>query len=159
MAERDAEPLWGYIASEPDIKPTRHGKARFFAFAGEPRYRDQPDGSRVRVGTEYRPLVAYGQVAEAAAAKFARGDNFIAIGYTRPYSYKKDGKDIAGEEFVALGIGHDSLRTNYDVDRSPRPAQGAGAEPPAVAAKRGRDVPPEFTASRASTSATQTIAL
>ncbi len=120
MSDGSAEPLWGYIASEPDTKPTRQGKPRFFAFAGEPKYHYEPDGSRTRVGTDYRPMVAYGQVAEAAGAKFARGDNFIAIGYTRPYSYEKDGKTVAGEEFVALGIGHDSVRTSYDVDRSRR---------------------------------------
>ncbi|MFT3888998.1 MAG: single-stranded DNA-binding protein [Arachnia sp.] len=159
MAERETEPLWGYIASEPDIKPTRNGKARFFAFVGEPQYRDQPDGSRARVGTQYRPMVAYGPAAEAAAGKFTRGDNFVAIGYSRPYSYKKDGKDISGQEFVVLGIGHDSLRTNYDVDRSAPPARGTGAEPATVVAKRGREVPSEFTAARTSTSAAQTIAL
>lgn len=159
MAENRAEPLWGYIASEPVIKTTRNGKARFFAFAGEPQYRDEPEGSRTRVGTDYLPMVAYGQVAEAAAAKFARGDNFIAIGYTRPYSYKKDGKDVSGEEFVALGIGHDALRTNYEVDRSRRPAREAASEAPAAAAKRNRETPPEFTAARTSASATRTLAL
>jgi single-strand DNA-binding protein len=159
MSDGSAEPLWGYIASEPDTKPTRQGKPRFFAFAGEPKYQDEPDGSRTRVGTEYRPLVAYGQVAEAAAAKFARGDNFIAIGYTRPYSYQKDGKDVSGEEFVALGIGHDSLRTNYEVDRSPRPSRNAASETPVAAAKRSREVPPEFAAPRASTPTTPTLAL
>ncbi|CAM2990924.1 hypothetical protein [Skermania piniformis] len=159
MTERETEPLWGYIASEPDIKSTRNGKARFFAFVGEPQYRDEPDGSRARVGTQYRPMVAYGPAAEAAASKFARGDNFVAVGYSRPYSYKKDGRDISGKEFVVLGIGHDSLRTNYDVDRSVRPARGTGGEPAAVAAKRGQEVPSEFTAARTSTSAGQTIAL
>lgn len=158
MADGTTEPLWGYIASEPDTKPTRNGKPRFFAFAGEPKYRDEPDGYRTRVGTDYRPMVAYGQVAEAAGAKFARGDNFIAIGYTRPYSYEKDGKTVAGEEFVALGIGHDSVRTSYDVDRSRRPARGASAHTSAASAKRGREVPPEFTAARTSSPATQTLA-
>ena len=103
-------------------------------------------------------MVAYGQVAEAAAAKFARGDKFIAIGYTRPYSYKKDDKTVAGEEFVALGIGHDALRTSYDVDRSHRPARDASAQTPAASAKRGREVPPEFTAARTSAPAPQTLA-
>ncbi|WP_279071858.1 single-stranded DNA-binding protein [Microbacterium lacticum] len=158
MSDGSAEPLWGYIASEPDTKPTRQGKPRFFAFAGEPKYQDEPDGSRTRVGTDYRPMVAYGQVAEAAGAKFARGDKFIAIGYTRPYSYKKDDKTVAGEEFVALGIGHDALRTSYDVDRSHRPARDASAQTPAASAKRGREVPPEFTAARTSAPAPQTLA-
>ena len=156
MADETTEPLWGYIASEPDTKPTRNGKPRFFAFAGEPKYQDEPDGSRTRVGTEYRPMVAYGRVAEAAADKFARGDNFIAAGYNRPYSYKKDGKTVEGEEFVIQGIGHDSARTRYEVDRSPRPQR----EPVTEATTRRRQaVSAEFTTAKASTPAARAIGL
>ncbi|SCX05970.1 hypothetical protein [Corynebacterium jeikeium] len=38
------------------------------------------------------------------------------------YTYERDGQTIAGEEFVAKKIGHDTARTRYDVDRTPRHA-------------------------------------
>lgn len=159
MADSTTEPLSGYIASEPDTKRTRQGKARFFAFVGKPIYQEAPDGSRTRIGTNHLPLVAYGRVADAAAGRFARGDNFIAEGYSRPYSYEKDGQAVEGKEFVALGIGHDAARTNYEVDRSVRPGREAASQPPAATQGR-RGVPDEFTSARASaTSASSAIAL
>lgn len=67
-------------------------------------------------------MVMFGRSAELADARFAKGDNFIAEGYTRPVSYERDGQNVESEEFVAKKIGHDLARTRYDVDRTPRRA-------------------------------------
>lgn len=63
----------------------------------------------------------FGRSAEHACERTAKGDNFIAEGYTRTVNYEReDGQAVESEEFVAKKIGHDAARTRYEVDRSPR---------------------------------------
>jgi hypothetical protein len=50
-----------------------------------------------------------------------------AMSMSHDYSYEREGEQLTGEEFVAKKTGHDTARTRYDVDRTPR----------------HRDVPPE----------------
>ena len=62
----------------------------------------------------------FGRSANHAHDRFRKGDNFIAEGYTRSVNYERDGQAIESEEFTARKIGHDTARTRYDVDRTPR---------------------------------------
>ncbi|WP_222851377.1 single-stranded DNA-binding protein [Phytoactinopolyspora mesophila] len=81
--------------------------------------------------------MAYRKTAEHAHERFAKGDNFVAEGYVRDYTYTK-GNQVEGSEFITRKIGHDLARTNYDVDRSRRTAtaeRGIGAPAPAAPAQ------------------------
>ena len=62
----------------------------------------------------------FGRSANHAHDRFRKGDNFIAEGYTRSVNYERDGQAVESEEFTARKIGHDTARTRYEVDRSPR---------------------------------------
>lgn len=120
MAIQTQESLSGFIASDPQLRETSKGDARFYARIGKEHFRREDDGAFTRTETTYHHMVMFGRSAEHAHAKFAKGDNFIAEGYTRPVSYERDGQNVEGEEFVAKKIGHDTARTRYDVDRTPR---------------------------------------
>ncbi len=122
MAIQTQESLSGFIASDPQVRETSKGDARFYARIGKEHFRREDDGSFTQTETTYHHMVMFGRSAELADARFAKGDNFIAEGYTRPVSYERDGQNVEGEEFVAKKIGHDLARTRYDVDRTPRRA-------------------------------------
>lgn len=122
MAIQTQESLSGFIASDSQLRETSKGDARFYARIGKEHFRREDDGSFTQTETTYHHMVMFGRSAEHAHARFAKGDNFIAEGYTRPVSYERDGQNVEGEEFVAKKIGHDTARTRYDVDRTPRRA-------------------------------------
>ncbi|CEG93572.1 single-stranded DNA-binding protein [Propionibacterium freudenreichii] len=143
---RTYESFSGFIASTPNTEPTVKGKPRFYAQAGQNQYRKESDGSYTKTGTEYLPTVAYDKPAAELTSRFIRGDSFVAEGYTRPYSYEKDGQAVEGEEFVIWKVGHDAARTRYDVDRAPRQTQSAKADRVAATAAQSHEVPAEFEA-------------
>lgn len=145
---RNYESFSGFIASTPNTELTGKGKPWFYARAGQNQFRKEEDGSYTKTGTEYMTIVAYDKVAEELAARFARGDSFVAEGYSRPYSYEKDGQTVEGEEFVIWKVGHDAVRTRYDVDRSPRTTRDTetSALTPATSSRQGS--PSEFAAQR-----------
>ena len=120
MAIRTQESFSGFIASDPQLSRTNKGEARFYARVGQEHYRREPDGSFTELETTFHDLVAYRATAERAHDRFAKGDSFVAEGYTHPFGYERDGQTVQGEEFVAKKIGHDAARTRYEVDRSPR---------------------------------------
>lgn len=134
MAIHTQESLSGFIASDPQLTQTSKGDARFYARIGKEHFRREEDGSFTQTETTYHHMVMFGRSAEHAHARFAKGDNFIAEGYTRDVNYERDGQNVEGEEFVAKKLGHDTARTRYEVDRSPRrPAverEAAGFEVP-----------------------------
>ncbi|WP_447947423.1 single-stranded DNA-binding protein [Microbacterium lacticum] len=137
MAIRTQESFSGFIASDPQLSRTNKGEARFYARVGQEHYRREPDGSFTELETTFHDLVAYRATAERAHDRFAKGDSFVAEGYTHPFEYERDGQTVQGEEFVAKKIGHDTARTSYDVDRSPRASRAAAEqETPAPAASR-----------------------
>ena len=70
--------------------------------------------------TTFHDLIAYRGAAEQGAERLAKGDNIIADGRVRDYSYERNGQRYEGEEFIATRIGHDLARTRYEVDRSER---------------------------------------
>jgi single-stranded DNA-binding protein len=70
--------------------------------------------------TTFHDLIAYRGAAEQGAERIAKGDNIIADGRVREYSYERNGQRYEGEEFIATRIGHDLARTRYEVDRTER---------------------------------------
>lgn len=132
--------LSGFIATDPELRYTNDNTARLSMRIGA------RDGHRLEDGTweDYPPtfhtVTMFGVGAERAYERFRKGDSFIAEGTERTFIYQRDGETLQGEEFRAYKIGHDTFRTRYDVDRSPRtdgqelaPAQGTSAD---VAAER-----------------------
>lgn len=115
---------------------TARGETRFYARVGEEDYRKEPDGTSTELDPTFHDLVAYRATAERAHARFAKGDSFVAEGYTHPYEYERDGQSVQGEEFVAKKIGHDLARTSYEVDRAVAASYlwAAGGRDPAVLA-------------------------
>lgn len=83
-------------------------------------YRREEDGSFTKLEPSFSNLVLYRATAERAYERFAKGDSFVAEGYAHEYSYTRDGQQVEGEEFVPKKIGHDTARTRYEVDRTPR---------------------------------------
>lgn len=126
MAIHTQESLSGFVASDPQLSFTSKGEARFYARIGQEHYERNGDGTFTKIETSFHDLVMYRRSAERAYEQFAKGDNFIAEGYVHAYSYERDGKTIAGEEFVARRLGHDVARSTYTVDRTRR--QSAGVE-------------------------------
>ena len=68
----------------------------------------------------FHDLAIFRKTAEEAAARFRKGDRFVASGRIHEYTYEKDGQQVPAEEFIASRIGHDLARTRYEVDRTPR---------------------------------------
>lgn len=122
MAIHTQESLSRFIASDPQLRETSKGDARFYARIGKEHFRREDTGSFTQTETTYHHMVMFGRSADHAHAKFAKGDNFIAEGYTREVNYERDGQAVESEEFVAKKIGHDTARTRYEVDRTPRRA-------------------------------------
>ncbi|MGO1318547.1 MAG: single-stranded DNA-binding protein [Cellulomonadaceae bacterium] len=111
----------GFIASDPQLSETAKGDARFYARFGQEHYRREADGSFTELETTFHNMVMFGRSAQHAHDRFAKGDKFLAEGYTRTPEYERDGTMVEGEEeFVAKRIGHDVARTRYQVDRTPR---------------------------------------
>lgn len=133
----------GFIASAPQLSYTDRGDARFYVKVGQEHFTRNDDGSFTKQDTTFHDLVAYRRTAEVAHERFAKGDNFVAEGYVRDYTYTDaEGNSAQGSEFIARKIGHDLARTTYNVDRSRRAgsdraveARAPTAAPPATAAR------------------------
>ena len=119
----------GFVASDPQLSYTARGDARLYMKVGVEHYRREEDNSFTKLETTFHDLVAYKAAAEHGYQQLAKGDNLIASGRVREYSYERDGQQFAGEEFIATRLGHDLARTRYEVDRSPRQT-GVGQEGP-----------------------------
>ena len=151
MAIHTQESLSGFIASEPLLTETAKGDARFFARIGKEHFRREDDGSFTQTETTFHDLVAFRKTAERAHQRFAKGDKFIAEGYTHHYDRTDDtGQTVKAEEFIAKKIGHDLARTRYTVDR-PRRTQAtdsldAGLEDAALSPGAPRRAPAGATA-------------
>ncbi len=126
MAIRTQQSISGFIATDPQLTVTDRGEARFYARFGQENFHREEDGSFTKLEPSFHNLVMYRATAERAFERFAKGDSFVAEGYAHEYSYERDGQSLSGEEFVAKKIGHDTARTRYEVDRSPR--KGAAQE-------------------------------
>jgi len=121
MALHTQESVSGFIASDPQLTYTERGDAWFYAKIGQEHYRKEPDGSFTQTETTFHDLVAFKKTAERAHDRLAKGDKFVAEGYTREYDRAtQDGEVVKAEEFVAKKLGHDLARTSYEVDRTRR---------------------------------------
>lgn len=58
-----------------------------------------------------------GFIATVPELHHTKGDSFIASGYVHEYEVERNGTSVVREEFVARRIGHDMVRTTYDVRR------------------------------------------
>lgn len=141
MAIRTQQSISGFIATDPQLTTTENGDSRFYARFGQENYHREEDGAFTKLEPSFSNLVLYRATAERAYERFAKGDNFVAEGYAHEYSYARDGQQIEGEEFVAKKIGHDTARTRYDVDRTPRRA-GVTAERENVSRQQNRAFDP-----------------
>ncbi len=119
----------GFVASNPQLSHTERGDARLYFKIGIEHYRREADNSFTKLETTFHDLIAFRGAAEFGHRKLAKGDNIIADGRVRKYSYERDGERREGEEFVAIRLGHDLARTHYEVDRSSR-RTGAGHNAP-----------------------------
>lgn len=119
----------GFVASDPQLSYTERGNARLYMKIGLEHYRREADNSFTKLETTFHDLVAFKAAAEYGHQKLAKGDNFIADGRVREYSYERDGQRFEGEEFVATRLGHDLARTRYDVDRAPRRTSAGNGAP------------------------------
>ena len=120
MAIQTQQAFSGFIASDPQLSETENGDARLYMKVGKEHYRQEQDGSFTQLETTFHHLVAFKAAAEQGAERLAKGDNIIADGRVRDYSYERNGQRYEGEEFIATRIGHDLARTRYEVDRSER---------------------------------------
>ncbi len=140
----------GFIASTPQLSYNEQNQARFYARFGQEHFERNPDGSFTQLESTFHDLVLFRASAERAHERFKKGDNFIAEGYVREYETTRDGEQVQAEQFVAKKIGHDTARTRYDVDRTPRrTAQPIGqdaAQQDAPAREAPAQPSPEFQA-------------
>ena len=124
MAIRTHQSISGFVASDPQLSQTERGDARLYWKVGIEHYRKEPANTFTQLETTFHDLIAYRGAAEQGAERLAKGDNIIADGRVRDYSYERNGQRYEGEEFIATRIGHDLARTRYEVDRTERSASG-----------------------------------
>ena len=120
MSIQTQQAVSGFVASVPQLSFTEKGDARLYMKIGLEHYRREDDNSFTKLETTFHDLIAFKAAAEYGHQKLAKGDNFIADGRVRKYSYERDGQRHEGEEFIATRLGHDLARTRYEVDRTPR---------------------------------------
>ncbi len=120
MAIRTHQSISGFVASEPQLSYTDRGDARLYFKIGMEHYRKEPDNTYTQLESSFHDVIAYRGAAEQGHLRLAKGDNIIADGRVREYSYERDGQRYEGEEFIATRIGHDLARTDYEVDRANR---------------------------------------
>ncbi|POH59670.1 single-stranded DNA-binding protein [Cryobacterium zongtaii] len=137
MTFHTQQSLSGFIASEPQQSVTENGDTRFYVRVGQPHFRRE-EGGFSPLEPSFHDLVAYRATAERALTRFAKGDSFVAEGYIRSFQLEREGEVIDREEFVAKKIGHDLARTNYEVDRTRRPAQAEALNAPVDQKVTGR---------------------
>jgi len=113
--------LSGFIASTPATTIMGNGEPRTYMRIGQTHYTRDGDGTFTQTESTYHDLVLFRGTGNRAADMFRKGDTFIAEGYVHTYQTPSpDGTLEEREEFVARKIGHDTARTPYTVDRTPR---------------------------------------
>lgn len=141
MSIHTQESVSGFVATDPKLTTSENGNQRLYFRFGQEHFRREDGGSFTQLETTFHHLVVFGRSAELVNERFVKGDNFIAEGYQHSVNFERDGQPVEGEEFVAKRIGHDSVRTRYNVDRSPR--KSAGREAPAREEGRAFGSPPQ----------------
>ena len=125
MPIKTSTSMSGFIATTPALSRTEDGTSRTYIRAGQEHYLRNEDGSFTQTESTFHDLVLFRATAEKAAEQFRKGDRFVAEGYVDTFDAPdKDGVVQQRETFVARKIGHDTLHTRYQVDRTPRVQQG-----------------------------------
>src|SRR5699024_3335694 len=73
--------LAGFIASDADVSFTDAGITRVHFRAGVEHWRREQDGTYTKLDNSFHDLLIFGKTAERAAARFRKGDQFVAHGY------------------------------------------------------------------------------
>jgi single-strand DNA-binding protein len=125
--------LVGFIASTPELRFLGNSKARFYARIGVEHFRKEVDGSFTKLDPTFHDMVIFEKTAETAYAQLRKGDSFVASGHIHEYDGSRNGETVIREEFVARRIGHDMLRSKYEVARrqveSPGPVAAPAPQP------------------------------
>lgn len=165
--------LAGFIASDADISFTDAGITRVHFRAGVEHWRREQDGTFTKLDNTFHDLLIFGKTAERAAARFRKGDQFVAHGHVDTRPAEPPARPSEREVFVARKIGHDLARTAYDVNRTPATprqdphhldqAAASATAPPPHDTQRAPTTPPAgatySTAPRSGTSTGQGIGL
>jgi len=64
----------------------------FYAPIGQPHFRRNDHGTFTELEPSFHDMVAYRATAERALTRFAKGDSFVAEGYTRAFPIERDGQ-------------------------------------------------------------------
>ena len=96
-----------------------------YACFGQENFQHEEEGSFTKLDPSFGNLVLHRATAERAFKRFTKSDPLVSEDYD--YTYERGGQTIAREEFFAKKIGHDTARTRYDVDRTPRHAMNRDA--------------------------------
>lgn len=124
----------GFIVGDLRLQQTKDGTPMLTARVGQEQFEADGNGGFRQLDNHYFNVVQYGKSAERSFNQFKPGDRFVTEGYVRDFTYEnREGEQIEGKEFVVKKIGHDTARTRYDVDRTPRQpsAERDGAGPAA----------------------------
>jgi len=136
MPIKTSTSMSGFIATTPALSQTEDGTSRAYIRAGQEHYLRNEDGSFTQTESTFHDLVLFRATAEKAAEQFKKGDRFVAEQFKKGDRFvaegyidtleapDKDGVVQQRETFVARKIGHDTLHTRYQVDRTPRVQQG-----------------------------------
>jgi single-stranded DNA-binding protein len=125
MPIKTSTSMSGFIATTPALSQTEDGTSRAYIRAGQEHYLRNEDGTFAQTESTFHDLVLFRATADRAAEQFKKGDRFVAEGYIDTFDAPdKDGVMQQRETFVARKIGHDTLHTRYQVDRTPRVQQG-----------------------------------
>lgn len=124
----------GFIVGDLRLQQTKDGTPMLTARVGQEQFEADGQSGFRQLDNHYFNIVQYGKSAERSFSQFKPGDRFVTEGYVRDFEYEnRDGEQIQGKEFVVKKIGHDTGRTRYEVDRTPRQpaAEREGAVPSA----------------------------
>ena len=125
MAIKTSMSMSGFVTGDPQLTQGEDGIPRCYMRVGQEHYTRNLDGSFTQDPSTFHDLVIFRATAEKAVTQFKKGDRFVAEGYTHTWdAVNDDGVKVQREEFVARKIGHDTLHTRYQVDRTPRVQQG-----------------------------------
>lgn len=117
--------LAGFIVSDADVSFTESGTTQVRFRVGVEHWHRERDGTFTRLDNSFHDLLIFGKTAEHAAARFLKGDQFIAHGRVETRYAEPPARPTEREVFVARRIGHDLARTAYGVDRTPATARQA----------------------------------
>jgi single-strand DNA-binding protein len=120
----------GFVAREPNLRPTKDGKSWAELRVGTtPRLRDRATGEWRDGETSYFSVVCFGRLADHVKASMRKGDPVLVKGRIKTYSYvDRTGQARSGFQITADSVGHDLNRgaANYLRPQRPRTDEAGG---------------------------------